>query len=110
MTAVEHVGDARRGVPDELLSGASPKTIAGYLFPEDRERFDVAYSAALEEARSSYELAGVHRVVERYRQLAGLQVDPEGFRDSVRSIAEAITGEPTPDGEPFEFTREKAGL
>lgn len=110
MSALDHAPDGRRRVPEELLTGASPKTIATYLFDEDRERFRAQYEAALDEARRSYELAGVQRVVEHWRRVAALQSDPDGFREAVRLLAELETGEATPLGEPFTVTRRKAGM
>jgi hypothetical protein len=111
MPAVEHRDDSPpEDVPHPLLAGVSPKIIASHLFPEDRDRFRIEYEAALDEARRTYELAPVQDVVEHWRRLAVLQLDPAAFKRSVRSIAEAVTGEPTPDGEPFEITRQKTGI
>lgn len=110
MTAAETTSGAPRGVPDQLLIGASPSAIVAHLFPEDLDRFKLEYEAALDEARRAYDLAAVYRVVEHWRRIAALQTDPAGFRDSVRSLAELATGEPIPAGEPFAVTRQKAGL
>lgn len=98
------------GQPGSLAAGASPAAIRAGLFAEDRPGFDVAYEAALDEARRSYELAAVHEVLEEWRRRAILQSDPDAFRRSVRRAAEFYTGEPVPDGEPFEVTRANAGL
>ena len=81
-----------------------------WLLPEDRDRFVGEYEAALDEARRSLELEPVHDVIERWRRIAVLQTDPTAFRRSVRRAAELMTGEPTPDEEPFEVTRSKAGM
>ena len=111
MPAVEHVDDTpSEDAPHPLLAGVSPKIIANHLFPEDQERFRVEYEASLEEARRTYELAPVQDVVEHWRRIAVLQLDPAAFKRSVRSIAEAVTGQPTPEGEPFEVTRQKTGI
>lgn len=110
MTAAETTSGTPRGVPNELLAGASPSAIVGYLLPEDRNQFKLEYEAALDEARRAYDLSVVHRVVEHWRRVAGLQADPAGFQDSVRALAELTTGEPVPAGEPFALTRQKAGL
>jgi hypothetical protein len=111
MPVVEHLEDApHEDAPHPLLAGVSPKIIAGHLFSEDRDRFRLEYEAALDEARRTYELAPVQDVVEHWRRIAVLQLDPEAFKRSVRSIAEAVTGEPTPEGEPFEVTRQKTGI
>ena len=109
MTAAE-AGDAPSGVPDDLLIGASPKAIMGYLFPEDRGPFQAEYESALDEARRTYDLSGVHRLVEHWRRIAALQADPAGFRESVRALAEIASGAPSPPEEPFAITRQKAGL
>ena len=93
-----------------LATGASPGTIRAALFAEDRELFDRAYAAALDEARRSYELTPVLETVEEWRRRAVLQSDPEAFRRSVRRAAEFFTGEAVPEDEPFAVTRAKAGL
>ena len=49
-------------------------------------------------------------VLEEWRRRAVLQSDPEAFRRSVRRAAEFFTGEPTPQDEPFETTRDRAGM
>ena len=110
MAGVEQVGEVGRGVPDDLLVGASPAAIAGYLGAEDRDRFDAEYKAALVHARVTYDLAELHRVVERWRRMAALQVDVNGFRASMRAIAETLTGEPPPEDEPLAVTRRSAGI
>lgn len=103
--------DRGRSDPSEpLLVGASPRDVSRSLLPEDRARFAEEYESALDQARRSYELGGVHEVVERWRQVAVLQSDPVGFRRAVRTVAEIATGEPSPEGEPFEVTRLKAGM
>lgn len=109
MTAAEHL-EPDPGTGHSLLIGVSPRTIDDALFQEDRLKFRIAYEAALDEARRHYDLGPVHEVVEHWRQIAVLQSDPEAFRDSVRSVAEMVTGTPSPDGEPFEVTRAKAGM
>jgi hypothetical protein len=107
VTAADPEHDEQRGA---LLTGASPRAVSSRLLPEDRERFAAEYEAALDEARRTYELAGVQELVEHWRQVAVLQSDPMAFRRSVRVVAEIATGEPTPEGEPFEVTRQKAGM
>ena len=103
---------APRARPDDrsLAAGASPAAIHEGLFPEDREAFLAAYDAALERARSTLHLDPVHDVLEEWRRRAVLQSDPETFRRSVRRAAELVTGQPVPDDEPFEVTREHARM
>lgn len=96
--------------PHPLLAGASPAVVREWLLPEDRDRFVSEYEAALDEARRSLELEPVYAVVERWRRIAVLQTDPTGFRRSVQRAAELMTGAPTPDDEPFEVTRSRAGM
>jgi hypothetical protein len=93
-----------------LLPGASPATIRSYLLPEDQPRFVEAYETALEEARRTLELEPVEYVVEQWRRVALLQADPERFHRTVRRAAEVLTGQPTPEDEPFDVTRSKAGM
>ncbi|HEY2223742.1 DUF6247 family protein [Actinomycetospora sp.] len=109
MTAAEHVEEGPTS-EHPLLIGTSPKTITDHLFPEDRTRFNADYESALDDARRTYDLTGVHQVVEHWRQVAVLQSDPASFRESVRAVAEIVTGVPTPQGESFEVTRQKAGM
>lgn len=90
--------------------GASPEAISSYLLPADRERFNAEYEAALDEARRGYELSGVQELVEHWRQIAVLQSEPAAFAQSVRVVAEIVTGQSTPEGESFEVTRQKAGM
>ena len=96
--------------PASLATGASPAAIRSGLFAEDRPEFDAAYSAALDEARGSNELAPLQDMLKEWRRRAVLQSDPEAFRRSVRRAAEYFTGTPVPDDEPFEVTRAHAGL
>ena len=93
-----------------LRPGASPATIRSYLLPEDRPKFVEEYEAALDEARRTQELSRVEYVVEQWRRIALLQADPARFRRIVRRTAEIVTGRPTPEDEPFEVTRTRAGI
>jgi len=106
MTAAAHHDRA----PHPLVRGASPAVIRQWLLPRDAERFVAEYEAALDDARSSLELGGVHDVVERWRRIAVLQTDPEGFRRTVRRAAELATGELSPEDEPLDVTCAKAGM
>lgn len=110
MTAIEHEAGGGPEAPHPLLRGASPAVVRSWLLAEDRERFVAEYETALDEARRSLDLTEVQAVVERWRQIAALQSNPDAFRRSVRQVAELMTGEPSPDDEPFAVTREKAGM
>ena len=96
--------------PHPLALGATPAVIRQWLFPDDAARFVAAYEAALDDARASLDLAGVHEVVERWRGIAILQTDPAAYRRTMRRAAEITTGEPSPDDEPLDVTTSKAGL
>ena len=61
-------------------------------------------------ARESLDLGELFQTLEHWRRLALLQRDPENFAAMVRRVAETLSGEPVPDGEPFELTRAKAGM
>ncbi|GAA2570524.1 DUF6247 family protein [Pseudonocardia hydrocarbonoxydans] len=93
-----------------LAPGASPAAIRAALLPADQAGFDVAYGTALAASRVSLDLGELFQMLEQWRRLALLQRDPENFVWMVRRVAETLTGEPVPDGEPFELTRAKAGL
>lgn len=93
-----------------LAPGASPAAIRVALLPADQTLFDAAYDAALGDARSSRDLTGLFRMLEHWRGLAALQSDPDAFRRVVRRAAEALTGRPSPEDEPLDVTRRKAGM
>lgn len=98
----------RAGHP--LLPGASPAAIRTGLLPEDRERFDIAYDAALGQARQSLDLTELFRTLEHWRRLALLQSNPADYRRVVRRAAQAMTGQEIPADEPLSVTRTRAGL
>lgn len=93
-----------------LAQGASPEAIRSALLPEDQVAFDAAYAAALGEARESFDLTGLFRMLERWRGVAALQRDPEVFRRVARRAAEKLTGHPSPEDEPLTLTRAKARM
>lgn len=108
MTASASAQTAPR--PHPLLPGASPATIRDWLLPEDRDRFVAEYRSALDDARQTLQLAAVQGVVEQWRRIAMAQSDPAGFRKAVRAAAALMTGDGSPEDEPFEVTRAKAGM
>jgi hypothetical protein len=93
-----------------LRPGAAPAAIRAALLPADQAAFDAAYTAALAGAREQLDLSELFQMLERWRRLAVLQRDPEGYRRMVRRAAEAVTGGPVPADEPLEVTRARAGL
>jgi hypothetical protein len=93
-----------------LLPGASPAAIRAGLLPSDREKFDAAYDAALAESRRSMDLAELFKTLEQWRRMAVMQSDPVAFRHAVRRAAELITGQASPEDEPLDVTRSKAGM
>lgn len=93
-----------------LRPGASPQAIRSALLPEDRGRFDQEYERALTDARQSLELAELFKTLEQWRRVALLQSDRENFRQVVRKVAAALTGQEVPADEPLAVTRAKAGM
>jgi len=110
MAATYSVDDQPAGENDSLQPGASPRAIRAALLAEDRERFDEEYSAALTEARTALDLAGLFRTLEHWRGVATMQADPERFARTARRAAEVLTGRPSPADEPLEVTRAKAQM
>lgn len=108
MTATHAEDSSPRRHP--LAPGASPAAIRAALLPEDRETFDAAYTAALDEARASLDLTALLDLVEQWRRLAALHADRDNFARVARRTAELRTGEPVPADEPLSVTRAKAGL
>lgn len=93
-----------------LAAGASPEAIHAALDDEDRVRFRAALDAATETMRRELDLTPVFAVLEEFRRLAILQTDRGAYHRVVRGAAALATGEQSPDDEPFEVTRGKAGL
>lgn len=54
----------------------SPDAIRAALPPERRATFDAAYTAALEEARATYRLDGIHDVIETWWRVVVVIRDP----------------------------------
>lgn len=107
MYSVEEDPSPRR---HPLARGASPEAIRSALLLEDQAEFDVAYDAALTEARGTRDLTGLFRMLEHWRGIAALQSDPEVFRRVARRAAEKLTGQRSPEDEPLPVTRSKTGL
>ena len=110
MTALWSYDEQPRGGGDPLLPGATPAAIRESLLPDDRERFDTAYSRALADAREQLDLTELFRCLEHWRRVALLQRDPDRFASIARRAAERLTGEPVSTGESLEQTRRRAGL
>ena len=102
--------DERPAGGHPLGPGAAPAAIRAALMATDQGPFDTAYAAALAEARQSLDLSGLFETLEHWRRVAVLQSDPVNYVRMVLRVAETLTGEPVPDGEPLELTRAKAGL
>lgn len=107
MTA--HASDTQPPGAHPLAPGASPRAIRTALLEADRDAFDDAYRAALQEARERLDLTELFETLEQWR-VAALQHDRENFRAVARRAAELRTGEPVPRDEPLATTRAKAGL
>lgn len=103
-------GSDESGSKHPLAPPASPAAIREALLPSDTGKFDDDYAAALESARGELDLQPVFDMLEQWRRIAILQRDPENFRRIVVRVAEHMTGEPVPPEEPFEVTRQHAGL
>lgn len=94
------------GTRHPLSKGASPEAIATALLPGDRTAFLVEYEQTLRAARESAELI---TMLEHWRRVAAVQAGPSDFRRLVRRAAHLLTGELSPEDEPLEVTRRKAG-
>lgn len=103
MTAADVVSPdgASRGHP--LGPGADLDVIREHLLPVEREQFDL-------EVRTAEEAGDTWEIVERWRTVAVIQADRAGFAAMVRRTAERLTGELTPEDEPLEVTRRRAGM
>lgn len=110
MSAMTAASSHRDSAAHPLASGASPAVIRQWLLPRDARRFVSEYEEAIDEARTSLELATVFEVVERWRRIAILQTDPEAYRRTIRRAAELATGQIPPDDEPIEVSAMKAGM
>ena len=71
----------------------TPAAVAEALRPELRERFLAEYGAALDEAKTTLDLAKVNQVVEEWWRTAWVQRDPQ-FWQSVRWAERGERGEP----------------
>lgn len=87
----------RSGHP--LLPGASPHDIRDALLPEDRDKFDTEYQAALVEARESLDLTDLFKTLENWRRQAVLaqSLGREGIKRMLDQAEYTLrTGEPPP--------------
>lgn len=85
MTAATEPAPDRHG---SGLSEAAPVVVRAALVPEDAERFDEQWRAAMAAATASLDLGDVHRLLEHRRRIARLTVGlgHDGYR---RMLAEA---------------------
>ncbi len=102
--------DERPEAGHPLRPGAAPHAIRAHLLPEDRDEFEVEYRRALFEARESLDLTELFKMLEHWRRMALMQRDSANYRRVVRRAAELLTGEASPEDEPLDVTREKAGM
>ncbi|GAA4891762.1 DUF6247 family protein [Actinomycetospora straminea] len=107
MSATQHADSGHD--PRSLAPGAQPAAIAAALLPADRDRFLASYERELRRARQSLDLTALDATLEQWRGVAAMQSRPEEYRRDLRRAAELITGEPSPEDEPLEVTRNKAG-
>jgi hypothetical protein len=91
-------------LPALPLEGATPREIREALHPEYRDDFDRDYRAALDEAGTSLDLAGVLETVESWRRRCWFTRDRDSYRQSMRRAAELLTGEVPPENEPVAVT------
>jgi hypothetical protein len=98
------IGNGGTALPPLPLPGASPREIRAALRAEFRPEFDRDYQAALDEAKRSLELAGVHELLEHWRTRAWITRDPGEHRRLVRRAAELLTGTQPPAGESLAVT------
>lgn len=110
VTAMYSVNDDPDPAGHPLRRGASPLAIREALLPGDRAAFDTAYDQALAEVRSSRDLTTLFTMLEHWRGVAVLHSDRERFARVARRAAEKLTGNPSPEDEPLEVTRAKAGM
>jgi hypothetical protein len=71
----------------------TPAAVAEALRPELREQFLAEYGAALDEAKTTLDLAKVNEVVEEWWRTAWVQRDPQ-FWQSARWAERSERGEP----------------
>jgi hypothetical protein len=86
------------------LAGSTPREIRDALHPEYREEFDRDYRAALDEAGTSLDLAGVQDMLESWRRRCWFTRDRDSYRQAMRRAAELLTGEVPPEDEPIAVT------
>jgi hypothetical protein len=74
------------------------------LHPEYREKFDLDYQEALDEAGRSLGLEGVFDVLEHWRMRSWITRDKQQHRRVVRRAVELLTGQEPPADEPVAVT------
>ena len=96
--------DHDSALPPLPLKGAPPSEVRAALHPEYREEFDQDYRDALAEAGRTFDLTGIHEVVEHWRRRSWITRDRDSHRRMVRRAAELLTGTEPPENEPVAVT------
>ena len=93
---------------DTPFTAASPAQVRAALIPEDAARFDRQWRAAMASATETLDLAGVHAVLESWRNVARLTSarGPEGYRKILERAEETLrTGKEPAGAIPLEEIR-----
>lgn len=77
------------------LAHAAPETIRAALIPADQADFDAEYRAALDEAKATFRLDGVHQVIQQWRQYA-IAVHSPGHVQNLAVASRFAAGEDLP--------------
>ena len=88
VSTVTSAAESRTGGDPRDLIDAPPAVVRAALVPEDAERFDEQWRAAMAAATNSLDLGPVHRLLESWRRVARVTVGlgHDGYR---RMLSEA---------------------
>ena len=93
------------------FADASPAAIRAALLPEEQADFDREYQQALATAAQTLELDELAATLQAWRRIAwSTQTDPNGHRRMLRRVAERLSGQEPPAGEPLARTKARLGL